>query len=107
MTAGATLQTLGVIDPGANVLLEVIRAASPIEAVRRMEEKMRGPDYVATRQYEEGSEDSLDGADQAYLVYALDGSGLDAEGWAARMQAPCGQRPLWPRLLLLRSAKTG
>lgn len=80
MTAGATLQTLGVIDPGANVLLEVIRAASPIEAVRRMEEKMRGPDYVAARQYEEGSEDSLDGADQAYLVYALDGSGLDAEG---------------------------
>ena len=30
MTAGATLQTLGVIDPGTNVLLEVIRAASLI-----------------------------------------------------------------------------
>ena len=45
-----------------------------------MEEKRGGRDYAAARKEEEGSGDSLDGADQADLVYALDGSGLDAEG---------------------------
>lgn len=74
------LTTFGVIDPGANVLLEVIRAENPIAAVKRLEEKMRGPEYVAARSYSEGGEDSLDGADPAYLVYGLDGTGLDAEG---------------------------
>lgn len=74
------LATFGVIDPGANVLLEVIRAENPLTAVRRLEEKMRGPEYVAARSYIEGGEESLDGTDPAYLVYKLDGSGLDAEG---------------------------
>lgn len=74
------LATFGVIDPGANVLLEVIRAENPTAAVQRLEEKMRGPEYVAARTYTQGGEESLDGADPAYLVYGLDGSGLDAEG---------------------------
>ncbi|MFT8675364.1 MAG: hypothetical protein ABF791_05815 [Acetobacter sp.] len=73
------LATFGVIDPGANVLLEVIRAESPVAAVRRLEEKMRGPEYVAAHSYDEAGEDALNGTDPAYLVYALDGSGLDAE----------------------------
>ena len=74
------LATFGVIDPGANVLLEVIRAENPTAAVQRLEEKMRGPEYVAARTYAQGGEESLDGTDPAYLVYGLDGSGLDAEG---------------------------
>ncbi|MFT8419384.1 MAG: hypothetical protein ABF636_11240 [Acetobacter sp.] len=74
------LTTFGVIDPGANVLLEVIKAENPIAAVKRLEEKMRGPEYVAARSYAEGGEESLDGTDPAYLVYGLDGTGLDAEG---------------------------
>ncbi|QEO16518.1 hypothetical protein [Acetobacter vaccinii] len=94
MTTPHDLKTFGVIDPGANVLLEVIRAESPVVAVRRMEEKMRGPEYVAARRYDIGGEEALDGADTAYLVYGLDGSGLDAEGLggddAGRVRAEAG-----------------
>ncbi|AOW45773.1 hypothetical protein [Acetobacter ascendens] len=80
MTTPHKLTTFAVIDPGPNVLLEVMRAESPVVAVERLEGKMRGPEYVAARSYDVGGEESLDGADPAYLVYELDDSGLDAEG---------------------------
>lgn len=80
MSVSGKLTSYGVIDPGPNVLLEVLRAASPIEAVKKTEEKMRGADYVAARSYDLGGEDSLEGTDPVYLVYDLTDSGLDEEG---------------------------
>lgn len=80
MTATKNLETFGVIDPGTNILLEVIRSPSAIEAVKRLEEKMRGAEYVASRTYVQGGEESLNGTDPVYWVYTLDDSGLDAEG---------------------------
>ncbi|MCG0994033.1 hypothetical protein [Acetobacter indonesiensis] len=82
MTDTKKLETFGVIDPGTNILLEVVRAPSAIDAVRRLETSMRGADYVAARDYAQGGEESLNGTDPVYLVYALDDSGLDAEGLA-------------------------
>lgn len=83
MSATKTLTTYGVIDPGPNVLLEVTKAASPIEAVKKIEEKMRGAGYVAARSYDLGGEDSLDGSDPVYLVYDLTDAELDDEGLTA------------------------
>ena len=80
MTAANKLKTFGVIDPGPNVLLEVLRATTASEAVRHLEEKMRGAEYAQGRTYTQGGEDSLDGQDPAYLVYDLTDSGLDEEG---------------------------
>lgn len=80
MSTGQKLKTFGVIDPGPNVLLEVVRAPNATEAVRHLEENMRGAAYVQGRSYAQGGEDSLNGQDPAYLVYDLTDSGLDAEG---------------------------
>ncbi|KXU92379.1 hypothetical protein [Acetobacter cerevisiae] len=82
MTMSATnkLTTYAVIDPGPNVLLEVTKSASPIEAVKKIEEKMRGSEYVASRSYDLGGEESLDGSDPVYLVYDLTDAELDDEG---------------------------
>ncbi|MFT9400612.1 MULTISPECIES: hypothetical protein [Acetobacter] len=82
MSTTQKLETFGVIDPGPNVLLEVIRAPNAIEAVKRLETKMRGAEYVSSRVYAEGGENSLDAQDPAYLVYNLTDSGLDEEGLA-------------------------
>lgn len=80
MSATNTLTTYGVIDPGPNVLLEVTKAVSPIAAVKKIEEKMRGAEYVAARSYDLGGEDSLEDSDPVYLVYDLTDAELDDEG---------------------------
>lgn len=80
MNATNKLTTYGVIDPGPNVLLEVTKAAGAIEAVKKIEEKMRGAEYVAARSYDLGGEESLSGNDPVYLVYDLTDAELDDEG---------------------------